>query len=190
MAEMISVQELYRRHQSGERLMMLDVRTPVEYRECHAAMAVNRPLESLNLEAICCEVSAAKAPVFVLCKAGTRSKAACEKLRGAGLSVVDVEGGTEAWIKAGLPVNRGRKAFAIDRQMRIVAGSLVVLGVALSPIHWGFVLLSGFVGCGLIFAGVTDICPMMSVLARAPWNQLPRSAAGAECVTGSAADAS
>lgn len=79
---------------------------------------------------------------------------------------------TEAWVSAGLPVIRGKRSvIPIDRQMRIVAGSLVVLGAALYFIYPAFILLAAFVGCGLTFAGVTNICPMMNMLARMPWNQ-------------------
>jgi len=190
MADTISVQQLHARHEAGERLHVLDVRTPAEFRACHVSIARNRPLESLDIESIRREHAGVNAPLFVLCKGGTRSKAACSKLVAAGLPVVNVEGGTDAWIQAGLPVQKGRKAMAIDRQMRIVAGTLVVLGVALTPIHWAFVLLSAGVGCGLVFAGVTDICPMMGLLARAPWNQVSREASGAACASGGAPDAS
>jgi hypothetical protein len=68
---------------------------------------------------------------------------------------------------------RGKKAIAIDRQMRIVAGSVVVVGVVLAQfVHPYFIGLSAFVGAGLVFAGVTDSCPMMNMLAKMPWNQV------------------
>jgi rhodanese-related sulfurtransferase len=92
--------------------------------------------------------------------------------------VLNVEGGTMAWNQAGLPVTRGKKGMSLERQIRIVAGSLVFIGVVLgtliSPYFYG---LSGFVGLGLIFAGVTDICPMAMVIARMPWNQVRDGAA-------------
>ena len=73
---------------------------------------------------------------------------------------------------AGLPVVRGKKAVSLERQVRIAAGSLVVIGVALGllvhPVLFG---LSGFVGAGLVFAGVTDTCGMGMMLARMPWNR-------------------
>jgi len=83
-----------------------------------------------------------------------------------------VEGGTNAWIAAGLPVIRGRKTISIERQVRIGAGSLVVIGTGLGRfVHPAFYILAAFVGAGLVFAGVTDICGMANVLAKAPWNR-------------------
>jgi rhodanese-related sulfurtransferase len=85
---------------------------------------------------------------------------------------VVVAGGTNAWAAAGLPVIRGRKSISIERQVRIVAGSLVVIGFLLGWfVHRGFFGLAGLVGAGLVFAGVTDICGMAIVLAKAPWNR-------------------
>ena len=84
-----------------------------------------------------------------------------------------VTGGTLAWIDAGLPVTRGTaKVISLERQVRIVAGALVVTGVVLaqSVNHW-FIGLSAFVGAGLVFAGITDFCGMGLLLARMPWNK-------------------
>ena len=83
-----------------------------------------------------------------------------------------VEGGTEAWIAAGLPVSRGvAKVISLERQVRIVAGTLVLTGVLLAYfVHPAFVGISAFVGAGLIFAGVTDWCGMGLLLAKLPWN--------------------
>jgi rhodanese-related sulfurtransferase len=85
---------------------------------------------------------------------------------------VVVEGGTEAWIAAGLPVDRGTvTAISLERQVRIAAGALVLLGVLLGwLVHPAFFGLSGFVGAGLVFAGITDFCGMGLLLARMPWN--------------------
>ena len=83
-----------------------------------------------------------------------------------------VEGGTKAWEAAGLPVVRGQGVISIERQVRIGAGTLVLLGVLLGSWvdpFWFF--LSGFVGAGLIFAGITDWCGMGLLLAKMPWNQ-------------------
>ena len=73
---------------------------------------------------------------------------------------------------------RGRKAISLERQVRIAAGSLVVLGTALGAfVHPGFLALSAFVGAGLVFAGVTDTCGMGMMLARMPWNRAEPEAA-------------
>ena len=88
------------------------------------------------------------------------------------LNVINVEGGTTAWSAAGLPVVRGRKTISLERQVRIAAGSLVfagtLLGAMVNPL---FLIIPGFVGAGLVFAGVTDTCGMAMMLAKMPWNQ-------------------
>jgi hypothetical protein len=103
---------------------------------------------------------------------------ACEKLLAAGLAdAISVEGGTAACEAAGVPVVRGRKAMSLERQVRIAAGALVATGAALAAFGpdptWRLIGagLAGFVGCGLVFAGVTDTCGMAMLLARMPWNQ-------------------
>jgi hypothetical protein len=86
--------------------------------------------------------------------------------------VINIEGGTNACIVAGLPVVRGKKAISLERQVRIAAGLLVLLGVILGwLVHPAFFGLAAFVGAGLVFAGVTDTCGMGMILARMPWNQ-------------------
>ncbi len=81
-------------------------------------------------------------------------------------------------MRRGLPVARGPKAVSLERQVRIAAGSLVLLGAALGAfVHPAFVGLSAFVGAGLLFAGVTDTCGMGMALARMPWNRRGQDAA-------------
>ena len=153
---------------------LLDVRTPVEYRELHAADARNVPLDQLDPTALMqTRTGRREGPLYVICRSGSRGQKACEKLVAAGFTnVVNVEGGTTACVEAGLPVVRGRKAISLERQVRIAAGLLVLLGVLLGwlvhPVLFG---LSAFVGAGLVFAGITDFCGMGVLLARMPWNQ-------------------
>jgi hypothetical protein len=97
---------------------------------------------------------------------------------------VVLEGGTEAWRRAGYPAVRSTAArWALERQVRLIAGLLVVagvfLGVDVSP--W-WLLVAGFVGCGLVFAGFSGLCPMGEVLARLPWNRVQRGAGGSASV--------
>jgi rhodanese-related sulfurtransferase len=90
-----------------------------------------------------------------------------------GISSYVLEGGIDAWRKAGLPVAVDRsQPIPTMRQVQIVAGSLVILGVVLgATVAPAFYAVSGFVGAGLVFAGVTGICGMERVLARMPWNR-------------------
>lgn len=170
----ISPSALQDRIQSGEPVDLIDVRTPVEFREVHVTIARNVPLDQLDANAIRESRAAKNEPLYVICKSGSRGRQACEKLVAAGCSnVVNVDGGTAAWDAAGFPVLRGKKAMSLERQVRIAAGSLVLGGVLLSRfVHPWFMGLSGFVGAGLIFAGVTDTCGMAMLLARMPWNRV------------------
>lgn len=77
-----------------------------------------------------------------------------------------------AWEAAGLPVVRGKKAISLERQVRIAAGLLVLLGAILGFfVNPSFIGISAFVGAGLVFAGITDTCGMAMMLAKMPWNQ-------------------
>ncbi len=157
---------------SGQRIDLVDVRTPVEFREVHVENARNVPLDQLDPARIMAGRSATD-PLYLICRSGSRGKQACDKLEQAGFAnVINVEGGTLACIEAGLPVVRGRKAMSLERQVRIAAGLLVVTGVALGTlVHSGFYGLSAFVGAGLVFAGLTDTCAMGMLIAKMPWNQ-------------------
>jgi rhodanese-related sulfurtransferase len=107
-----------------------------------------------------------------------RAAKAAEKFAAAGLGrAVVIAGGTKGWIEAGLPVTRATDpVMSVERQVRIAAGTLVLTGVLLGWfIHAGFFVLSGFVGAGLIFAGITDFCGMGLRLARMPWNNRPNA---------------
>ena len=180
MVDTISPAALAEIRRRGESIELLDVRTPAEYGEAHVDGARNVPLDRLDAKAIVAERTGRPGTLYVVCKSGGRSRQACEKLLAAGLTAVaSVEGGTAACEAAGLRLIRGRKAMSLERQVRICAGALVVLGVALAWFtqNQAWTLLSGFIGAGLVFAGVTDTCGMAMMLAKMPWNQAPRGAA-------------
>lgn len=158
---------------SGQTVDLIDVRTPAEYRTVHLTAARNAPLDTLDAEAVkSLRVGPSHEPLYVVCQSGSRSDKACVALLESGIVAVSVEGGTPACEKAGLPVTRGRQIISLERQVRIAAGALVALGVALSALlsPW-FLIIPGFVGCGLVFAGVTDWCGMGLMLAKLPWNK-------------------
>lgn len=163
---------------SGQAVELIDVRTPAEYREAHIGCARNVPLDRLEPASLIAERRGRSEPLCVICWSGGRARAACERLMAAGaVQVLNVEGGTQAWEQAGLPVIRGKKTISLERQVRIAAGSLVLIGVALGAlVHPYLIGLSAFVGAGLVFAGITDTCGMGMLLARMPWNQAPAPA--------------
>jgi len=169
----ITPQEFRDRAQQDSSIELIDVRTPAEYREVHATMARNVPLDRLDPKEIAANGSNG-AQVYFICKSGSRGKQACEKVRAAGLeNAVNIEGGTQAWESAGLPVKRGKKTMSLERQVRIAAGSLVFIGAILAvAVHPWWAGLSAFVGAGLVFAGITDTCGMGMLLARMPWNNV------------------
>jgi rhodanese-related sulfurtransferase len=168
----ISCAEVVRLRRDGKPMVFIDVRTPGEYAGLHAEGARSVPLDQLDVAALS---RADGEPVYVICQSGGRASRACERLLAAGLTdVYNVEGGTTAWERAGLPVVRGvgRKVISLERQVRIAAGTLVLAGLAVGGVvRAGFLGLSAFVGAGLVFAGVTDWCGMGLLLARMPWNR-------------------
>ncbi len=168
----ISPRELQDKVNAGQSVDLVDVRTPVEFREARVEYARNVPLDQLDPAA---EAAAADGKtLYVICRTGNRARQAGEKLLAAGCDpVVNVEGGTRAWEESGLPLVRpeGSGPIALERQVRIAAGSLVLVGVVLGAlVHPFWIGLSAFVGAGLLFAGITDTCGMGMLLARMPWN--------------------
>jgi len=164
-------------------LRLVDVRTPAEFGEVHVETATNVPLDRLD-PATVGNLVAGEGPLYFICRSGGRSGKACEKMMAAGhANVISVDGGTAACETAGLPVIRGRKAMSLERQVRIAAGALVFAGVMLAAFGGTETLrlaglgIAGFVGAGLVFAGVTDTCGMAMIIARMPWNQACGSAA-------------
>jgi rhodanese-related sulfurtransferase len=154
-------------------VIFLDVRTPSEFSARHAVGARNIPLDALPARLAASELPK-EATLCILCEKGGRATVAAEHLLREGFYDVHVvQGGTEAWVSDGLPIDgTGRKTISIERQVRIGTGTLVLTGVILGfLIHPAFYGLSAFIGAGLVFAGVTDWCGMGLLLARAPWNR-------------------
>jgi rhodanese-related sulfurtransferase len=170
----ISAAEFAKIYRERGQVELIDVRTPAEYREVHVEFATNVPLEQFQAAELMPSLGdVAKRPLYVVCQRGGRGQQACQALLKAGCtSAINIEGGTEACIEAGLPLVRGKSSISLERQVRIAAGSLVLLGVLLAWfVHPAFLGLSAFVGAGLVFAGATDTCGMGMLLARMPWNQ-------------------
>lgn len=159
---------------SGKSIHLIDVRTPVEYREVHLEIAKNIPLDQLDAGAVAKAHGESGEPIYLICRSGNRSKMACDKFIQAGFTnVVNVEGGTLGALDCGLSVARGKKAMSLECQVRIAAGFLVFSGVMLGTfVNPWFYALSGFVGAGLMFAGITDTCAMGMIIAKMPWNQV------------------
>ncbi|MEQ9662300.1 MAG: rhodanese-like domain-containing protein [Parasphingopyxis sp.] len=150
---------------------IFDIREPDEFARSHIAGSRSLPLSDARREGIA--GTAGKAVIFT-CRSGARTAAQCgglaEHLEG---EAYMIEGGIEAWRKAGLPIAIDRKApLELMRQVQIAAGSLVLAGVLLGwLVAPAFFALAAFVGAGLTFAGATGFCGMARLLAAMPWNR-------------------
>ena len=179
--ETIAPRQLEALRKVGKHIDLVDVRTPAEYQEVHVEYARNIPLDALDPRAIMQgRNGSCDEPLFIICRSGARGKQACEKFIAAGhCNVVNVEGGTLACEAAGLPLVRGKKTISLERQVRIAIGFLVLTGAVLGwTVHPAFIALSAVCGAGLIFAGITDRCPLAMTIARMPWN---RASQGKNC---------
>ena len=170
----ITVLELEKILLAKSPLILLDVRTPAEFDGAHVEGSINIPLDQLSPSYFLKNKELFRDGNFYLfCQKGQRAQRAAAIFEKEGLNgAVVVEGGVSAWIEAGFKVKKGKSnIISLERQVRMAAGSLVLLGVILSYlVHPAFIWLSAFVGAGLINAGVTDWCGMGLLLARLPWN--------------------
>ena len=159
-------------HGVGSGLTLLDVRTPGEYAASHIHGSHNVPLHLLAGHAR--DIGNAVAgPVVLVCQSGGRARQAEQVLRAEGLSRLHIlDGGVAAWEAAGLPLNRGRQRWGMERQVRAVAGGLVLAGSIAGLVVWRPLgALAAGVGGGLLVSALTDTCTMARVLARLPYNQ-------------------
>lgn len=148
----------------------IDVRSPSEYASGHVPGAVNIPLDQIEARL---DDLLPNIPIIIVCQAGKRARMVAGLLQPCRTDVTVLDGGTTAWSAAGLPLVASVKSrFSLERQVRLVAGVLVLIGVALSlTLQRNWIFLAAFVGAGLSFAGLSDICLMAGLLTRMPWNQ-------------------
>lgn len=156
---------------------VLDLRTTAEVQSECLNNCICLPVQELTGERfnqVLNDAGHTDDPVYLLCQSGKRAQMAVEKLQGqTHRPLVIIEGGLNALKAHGVPVqSSGRKIISLERQVRIAAGALALLGALLGYfVHPYFVGISGFVGAGLMFAGITDTCGMALCLARMPWNK-------------------
>jgi len=152
---------------------LIDVRTPGEFRGGHIEGAVNHPVDAITPESVR-ELAgeAGERKICFICQSGKRSQRALEVCQSAGLEgAVELAGGMNEWPSEAVTKESGGP-ISLFRQVQIAAGSLVLFGVILgAAVHPGFYFLSGFVGAGLVFAGVSGTCGMGVLLSKMPWNQ-------------------
>jgi rhodanese-related sulfurtransferase len=175
----ISVEELAELFRSGKRAEIIDVRSETEFAAGHIPGAKCIPLPQLPFR----RADLGNCDLILVCEAGTRARMAHESLTHHQGNILVLDGGTRAWRNADLPVVAplGTK-WSLERQVRLGAGVLVLIGVALTVlVGKSWILLPAFVGAGLTFAGATDICMMGRLLARMPWNQLRQADVQPQC---------
>lgn len=150
---------------------LLDVRSAMEFNEVHIKDSINIPIDMIS--ARLSELSQTKQSYIVLCRTGNRSPMAADMLVQSGIHSVKVmDGGITKWQKERLPVIKGVGGISLERQVRIIAGGLVLSGILLSiMVNPWFLGISIFVSCGLIYAGITDNCMMGMLLMKLPYNK-------------------
>jgi rhodanese-related sulfurtransferase len=151
--------------------VLLDVRSPIEFETEHIPDSINVPLNELEAR---CEEVPRQGQLVVICRSGKRAERGAYALLGRGFQPKVLEGGMVAWRKAGLPVKEGKKMLPIERQIQLIVGIGVLTGVLLGVfINPWFLIIPGFFGAGLTFAGFSGTCALGLLLMKAPWNQLP-----------------
>ncbi|MFF2809781.1 rhodanese-like domain-containing protein [Streptomyces sp. NPDC058000] len=156
---------------------VIDVRTPGEYASGHLAGAHNIPLDLLDAALDALRAAAGRGDLLVVCASGARSAQARERLAEHGVPAVTLSGGTGNWTRLGHDLHRpagARPVWAMERQVRLAAGSLVLVGLLAGRRWTAARWLSAGVAGGLVFSAVTDTCGMARVLAKLPHNQ-PRA---------------
>src|SRR5581483_3963188 len=131
----------------------------------------NLPLDQLREHGQA--LSTSRAPLVLVCRSGNRAREAQVLLHSAGRDGIEVlEGGVAAWEQAGLPVERGRARWSMERQVRGVAGGLVLAGALGGLFVWRPLgALAAALGGGLLYSALSDTCGMAALLARLPYNR-------------------
>ncbi|GAA1462360.1 rhodanese-like domain-containing protein [Nocardiopsis exhalans] len=171
MSKHVDVATVHARVDSNSAPLLVDVRTPAEFESSHIPGAVNLPLGQLDQHAGRVARDASEQVVLV-CQSGPRAEQAQTRLAAAGLTdSVVLSGGMNAWAAADAPVVHGRERWALERQVRLIAGSIVLVTALLSLWWTPAVFVAAFIGAGLTFAGLTNTCGMALMLAKLPYNQ-------------------
>ncbi len=185
----ISPTTLHGRMRTGEPITLIDVRSPAEYRAGHISGATSVPLDELGIADSTSHTdlpgTGSEVPLYLTCQSGVRAQQAAERLREAGYhNLMLLEGGTEAWEKAGLPMRRTGKHISLERQVQITIGTLLIVKVFFGfTVHELFFVFGALIGAGLITAGITRWCGLARLLSRMPWNR------SAKCDVGRAHEA-
>ncbi len=170
---LLSPDELHDRLGRGDRIQVVDVRSPGEYGSGHIPKAINVPME--ESEARISDLSQDGA-VVLACHSGERAEMTCTLLASKRPGLLVLEGGTEAWIERGFDVVRSTSTrWSLERQVRLAVGVLILISSILAlTVHASWAIATAFFGAGLAVAGLTNWCGMGLLIARMPWNS-PRT---------------
>lgn len=186
----IAPRDLQALREQGPAPFLLDVRSPLEFEGERIEGARLIPLDELDARL---DEVPGQVEIAIVCRTGVRATIAAEVLARGGRRARVLEGGMNAWRRARLPLREGRKRLAVDRQVQLIAGLMVLTGVALGTLvnPW-FLAIAAFFGAGLTFAGATGTCGLALVLMKMPWNRplaLPADGPGAGCAAASSGTA-
>lgn len=152
-------------------VVLIDVREPGEYKTECIEGSILIPLGEVSID----RLPSSDLPIVIHCRSGVRSRDACNRILAdnPGLDISNLEGGIESWKAAGFPVKKmGRSVLPLDGQMRLTAGTILLLGLALGAyVNPYFYLIPAFIGVGLVQSGITGWCGMIKILSMMPWNK-------------------
>ncbi|RZT77984.1 rhodanese-related sulfurtransferase [Micromonospora violae] len=157
--------------ESGRAPRVLDVRTPAEFETSHIPGSYNVPLDLLkeHRQELRDQVDE---DVVLVCRSGARASQAQQALAGVGLPNLTVlDGGIMAWQAANAPITRGVPRWDLERQVRLVAGSIVLVSILASVFVPQLKWVAGAIGAGLTVAAVTNTCAMGMLLGKLPYNR-------------------
>ena len=169
-----SQSQILRADHLGRGQVIVDVRTPGEFEEVHIPGSRNIPLTDLKKYLPELGEIAKNQELTLVCRTQNRVKLAYDQLVTHGVSNCRIlEGGVSEWVAEGKPIVRGRKSISLEGQVRMAAGTFIVIGVLLGVLLSPWLLVIPVaVGVGLIHAGWTDSCPMGMVLGKLPFNRM------------------
>lgn len=170
----ITAAETIKSDNQGKNIVMIDVRTPVEYAEDHIQGSLSMPLDQLDPAEVQ-KYSAGADLCILICRSGKRAEQAYHQLKAANCeSLAILDGGIMAWEQADLPLEHSKTArLPLMRQVQLIIGGLSLAGSVLAlTIDKSFALIPAFLGAGLTMAGATGWCGLAIFLSKMPWNQI------------------
>lgn len=169
----VPVEKAYEMITVAQDAIVIDVRTPAEFEAKHIPGSHNIPLDQFSAYKNEIVELSSNAPLLLICQSGTRARKAAEVLQTVPVSSLSLlDGGIAAWEKAGKPCQWGVQKWSMERQVRGVASTLVLLGAlgglfAWKPLAW----IAALVGGGLAYSAASNTCGMALLLSKLPYNQ-------------------